>query len=190
MKPGHVLAAVLCALPTGCDCDFALGRPHTFFRYSFRNVLLAPVDGVHEWCRVQRNEALAWDAWKVVRREEGKHTYSRDYAQGFRNGFTDYLTFGGNGDAPPLPPYCYRTPQYETPEGRQAVEDWYTGFRRGVATAQASGLRETITLPIGRAPQPATDPGAVPQPAGRQEDVTPQLPSPTPELPMPRVVSP
>jgi hypothetical protein len=186
MKLGRALILIaLCPLLPGCSY-FDLGRPHTFFRYSLRNVLLAPVDGTHEFMRVQRNQELAWAAWREVSKEEPDHAYSIDYRQGFYDGYTDYLTFGGSGDAPPAPPHYYRTPHYETPEGRQAVRDWFAGFRHGAANACASGQRQPIVLPLGRPPLPSTDPGAM-RSANRRADSL-VLPNPPEDLPPPRML--
>jgi hypothetical protein len=179
MKRSHALAFALFALSPGCDY-FEVGRPHTFFRYAARNVALAPVDATHECLRVDRNRSLGEQIWSDICRKEGRHAYSPDYAAGFVAGFTDFLTYGGSGDAPPLPPHCYRRPQYETPAGRQAVEDWFTGFERGVAEARASGRRENILVPLGRPPLPPTDPGAL---AGPRSESPATLPPPTPEGP-------
>src|SRR5256885_13183468 len=39
---------------------------------------------------------------------------------------------------PPLPPRSYWKTQYESPEGREAVRDWFAGFRFGVAADRKS----------------------------------------------------
>src|SRR5262249_39466700 len=82
------------------------------------------------------------------------HPYSPDFQQGFLCGFADYLYAGGTGNPPPLPPRGYWKSEYETPEGRQAVQDWFEGFRTGAARARASGYRELVTVPISALPPP------------------------------------
>ena len=52
---------------------------------------------------------------------------------------------------PPLPPRYYWRPEYETPPGHQAIEDWSAGFRAGAGVARASGLRELVTVPASTA---------------------------------------
>jgi hypothetical protein len=194
MKFGRILATALFGtlLSGGCCCApdyFDDGRPHTFFRYAFRNIFLSPIDAAHEHERVCRNQQLGWAAWREICKQEGKDAYPPDYASGFIAGYTDYLTFGGSGDPPPLPPHRYRTPQYETPSGRQAVEAWFEGFRRGTGAAQASGYREAILLPLGRAPLPPTVPGAAAWQLGerQRQPFESQQPEAPQELPMPRV---
>jgi hypothetical protein len=186
MKLHRALAVLaVCALPPGCASDFDVGRPHTFFRYGIRNIVLAFVDSDHENLRVRRNRRLAQEAWEEVCQREGD-AFSPDFAQGYRDGFIDYLNFGGKGDVPPRPPHYYWSPQYETPPGRQAVEDWYAGFRRGAGDAIASGMRETIILPLGRPPLQTTDPGRT----LRSGTPSQQPPQPDAVLPMPREVDP
>jgi hypothetical protein len=182
MKLHRALAVLaLCALPPGCASDFDIGRPHTFLRYGVRNVALAVVDADHENLRVRRNRRLAEKAWEEVCQTEGRDAHSLDYAQGYRDGFADYLTFGGSGEPPPVAPHYYRTPQFESPSGRRAVEDWYGGFRRGGGDAIASGLREVIVLPLGRPPLAPTDPGRALQsgtPSGQPPKADAVLPAP------------
>jgi hypothetical protein len=70
---------------------------------------------------------------------------SADEACGFEDGFVDYVIYGGNG-TPPLPPRRYW--KSNRPNGYQAIQDWYNGFRHGAAVAQASGYRECVTIPL------------------------------------------
>jgi hypothetical protein len=72
---------------------------------------------------------------------------SKDYAEGFKDGFIDYLQFGGSGQPPYAPPKRYWGPNYRTPEGYRAIEDWFAGFRHGVTAAKESGYRPWVTLP-------------------------------------------
>jgi hypothetical protein len=133
-----------------------------------------------------RDRAWADHAWAQVRRECPKGAYSHDYAQGFKDGYAHYLFRGGNGEPPPLPPRHYRALRYQTPEGYQAIEDWFAGFRHGAGVAQHSGHRRWITGPSSLAgaeipgPIPVVEPAAygpalppaeviVPPPAGQPE---------------------
>lgn len=73
--------------------------------------------------------------------------FSADYERGYKDGFTDYLDFGGCGEPPPVPPRRYWKNAYQTPEGHQAIQDWFAGFRNGVSDAEASGWRHFATVP-------------------------------------------
>src|SRR5207253_39443 len=65
---------------------------------------------------------------------------------------------------PPLPPACYRAVRYQTPEGYRAIEDWFGGFRHGVAAAREGGYRDYVTGPSSfRAPLPDHSPSAPPE---------------------------
>src|SRR5207237_1248141 len=80
-------------------------------------------------------------------------------AVGFKEGFAEFLYQGGDGEPPPLPPQKYRSIRYQTPEGYQAVEAWFAGYRHGAAEARKSGQRELVTGPSAlRVPSPPLDP--------------------------------
>lgn len=95
-----------------------------------------------------RHCRLAKDAWSTIRQKKSMKRVSHDYAEGFREGFTDFLDAGGTGQPPPLPPRRYWNDRYASPRGRQAVQDWFAGFRYGAAMARASGAREFAMVPL------------------------------------------
>lgn len=95
-----------------------------------------------------RHCRLAKDAWSTIRQKKAMKRVSHDYARGFREGFTDFLDAGGTGQPPPLPPRRYWNDRYASPSGRQAVQDWFAGFRYGAAMARASGAREFAMVPL------------------------------------------
>jgi hypothetical protein len=95
----------------------------------------------------RRDYTLAEESWLVFAQAHPDHPSSPDYSLGFKDGFTDYLYAGGTGEPPPLPPRQYWRITYETPEGHQAIEDWFAGFRLGAAVARGSGYRELVTIP-------------------------------------------
>ena len=72
----------------------------------------------------------------------GKH-----YASGFRCGFAEYLMFGGDAQPPLVPPREYWNVDFETPAGKQAIDEWFQGYRHGAAECQARGNRELTTVP-------------------------------------------
>lgn len=151
----------LCLPSTGC---------HVFW-YGTYNLVEESVRALDERSTCQRNANLAHVAWRRVEEETGSdRTYSADYICGFKQGFADYLDSGGAAEAPPLPPPRYWTVHYQTPEGRQAVADWTTGFRHGALLARDSGFREErVLVPVslrcpGQLTPPLIGPSANPLP--------------------------
>lgn len=94
--------------------------------------------------RHQRMASIAWDQLQSNNDERG---FSEDFAQGFRDGFTDYLNAGGTGEPPPVPPRHYWKGKYQSLQGHQAIQDWYAGFRLGAEVAIESGWRDFIVIP-------------------------------------------
>jgi hypothetical protein len=83
---------------------------------------------------------LAEQAWAHFLAGAGAH--SEDFGRGFKAGFADYLFAGDNPPLSPLPPKCYLKVSYQNPAGYQALEDWFAGFREGVAAGRASGYHQ------------------------------------------------
>jgi hypothetical protein len=106
----------------------------------------------------RRNYKLAEEAWQELAQANPGHPSSPDYVNGFMDGFADYLYAGGTGEPPPLPPRQYWRITYETPEGHQAIQDWFAGFRHGAAIARESGYREGVTIPSSLPSPNAADP--------------------------------
>jgi hypothetical protein len=178
MRIRYVLLLALCAANGGCS---------SFLEDSLRNLSEAPVRGLDELAYCSRNQEEAEEAWQLERRK-GPERYSRDFGAGFVAGYADYLDAGGTGSPPAVPPFRYRLVCYETPEGAQAIEEWYTGFRQGAAAARASGGRAARVIPLSAPPinaladRPRT--GAAAKPA-----VVPPAEAPE-QLPPPRKVEP
>lgn len=100
------------------------------------------------FARKIRDNRLADDAWEQASSIGGP--YSRHYARGFKEGFVDYLSEGGHpsySDVPLLPPRRYWRFYYQSPEGNEAIQDWFAGWRHGVAMAKQSGYRNFVVLP-------------------------------------------
>lgn len=91
---------------------------------------------------------MAKKVWKTFQKKKSIGHFSDDYACGFREGFTDFLDAGGTGQPPPLPPRRYWRDRYANPQGRQAVQEWFAGFRHGAAMARASSAREYAMVPL------------------------------------------
>ena len=89
------------------------------------------------------HDQLARGAWEEFCRLNPGHEFSKDFACGFTEGYADYLSAGGTGEPPPLPPRRY----WAQRDCRQASVDWFAGFRTGAGTAQRSGLRQCVVVP-------------------------------------------
>jgi hypothetical protein len=115
-----------------------------------RTLVIEPVqdwrllDCAEELKRDCKLAAIAWDNFQETCPEA---EFSADFARGFKRGYVDFLYAGGTGEPPPVPPRYYWRAGYETPEGHQAIDDWFKGFRRGAALARASGLRRLVPVP-------------------------------------------
>lgn len=96
------------------------------------------------WRRV-RDKNLAEEAWE---RAQGMapQPYSKHYARGFKEGYVNYLT-GGDGNTPLVPPRRYWSFFYQSPEGNEAIQDWFAGWRHGDAVAKESGYRHLVIIP-------------------------------------------
>ncbi|MCP6768884.1 hypothetical protein NL529_28975, partial [Klebsiella pneumoniae] len=69
-------------------------------------------------------------------------------ADGFVDGFTDYLDAGGVAEPPSVPPNQFRFGKGTSPSGRLAAGRYAEGFTAGAHAARASGLRETSLMPV------------------------------------------
>jgi hypothetical protein len=133
---------VVCAASVGCSA---------FWHSTLRNITEFPIESLDE-CRMKlRNHRRAVEAWRLLA-EGSPHDYSDDFADGFVAGYADYLNNGGNGAPPAVPPFRYRTVKYQTPEGVEAINQWYAGWRHGSLMAKASGMRELELIPLSAPP--------------------------------------
>jgi hypothetical protein len=129
-----------------------------------RNVVHEPLLALDEKVILRRHERLGRLAWDEMVRQYGCQ-FSDDYRDGFIDGFVDYLTYGGcaadcGGEepmVPAVPPPYYRRAKAMSPQGLQASEEWFMGFRHGSSTALASGLRQLVVIPVFDRPKPSTE---------------------------------
>jgi hypothetical protein len=142
-----------------------------------RDVVFEVERASHECLEKVRDERLAASAWNEVQSNH-KGVYSVDYARGFRDGYADYLFAGGTGEPPLLPPRRYWGVGYETPDGVQAIQDWFAGYRHGAAEAEQSGYRQLVRIPLS-SPE-FTELSQLPT---GNEVMAPPLPAPTGPLP-------
>ena len=96
--------------------------------------------------RVAQREArlLAEQAWAE---SPNVGTASPDFENGYHEGFADYLYRGGSGEPPIIPPRGYWHLRFQNHFGKTKTNDWYEGFRAGVADCKARGLRDMWLIP-------------------------------------------
>jgi hypothetical protein len=154
-------------------------------RVAWRDLVEAVDDHREHW----RNRNWAEAAWVEVSCAAIVQEHSDDYAEGFKDGFTAYLDHGGDGEPPLVAPARYRRFRYQTPQGYRAIEDWFAGYRHGVAVARQTGYRRLITGPVG--PPSLPPPPPAPHGPGTAVDQGPPAgPAPTEILPVPRILPP
>lgn len=115
---------------------------------SLRTVLFEPHHYWHYWDehrRLKHHRKLGRQVFAGIVSEEGD-CYSADFADGFVEGFADYLFAGGTGEPPAFPPRRYWKETYANASGQQAVQDWFSGFRYGAEMAMVRGDREHTVL--------------------------------------------
>ncbi len=128
---------------------------------------------------------LANEAWFTMVKGNPEIARSGEFEQGFKDGFADYLYAGGTGEPPPVPPRRLWNLDYRTPQGHQAVDDWFAGFRRGAAKVREGGYREQATIRSSLCRCDDALPSAAPP--GQIEQVRPieVIPTPSPaDLPL------
>jgi hypothetical protein len=163
---------VFCVLCTGCS----------ILQNGTRTLITEPwayCDHSHEHATHSRHLKLAESTWEDLQRCNPTPSCSPDHAQGFKDGFADYLDAGGNGEPPPLPPRRYWKSNYSTPEGHRAIEDWFAGFRHGAAVAARCGYRRFVTVPLAGPPGSAV----LTCPCPPQGGVSPNSPPASPPQP-------
>ena len=163
----------LCMLMTGCQLAKNVVRNLT-------NETKLATEECDEHCRYYK---LAQTHWDLVGKADPHYPGSMDYADGFKEGFTDYLEFGGSGQPPYLPPRRYWGASFRTPEGSRAIEEWFAGFRHGVRVAQETGYRQWVTMPsasgqnsLADHPLAPSDPGKTIAPQRSLPDASNRLP--------------
>jgi hypothetical protein len=127
-------------------------------------------ESVEDFSESVRTRKWAEQAWKHVLENHPEAPDSEDYAEGFKDGYVNCFYRGANGEPPRLPPQRYRQASYRTPEGKQAIEDWFAGYRNGAWVARESGSRQGSAAsaalptpgPVSPLPTPVPDVAASP----------------------------
>jgi hypothetical protein len=171
MRKLSILAfAGVCVFCQGCGLGLQATRVLTY----------RTAEAIEDHKERKRNRDWAEATWNRLSPTVGQLGCSPDYADGFKEGFAEYLFQGGQCHAPSLPPLHYRKIKYQTPEGYRAIELWYAGYQHGASVADEGGFRRLVTGP----PPPSSVPLFT-------EPVVPAVP-PMPALPpvMPHAESP
>jgi len=182
--PSCLLVLLAVAAAGGC----------TVIRNEFRTLVSEPIkygDNVDIIRTTKWNKKLAKEAFAEFEARQSDTPPSPDCRDGFIDGFIDYLTFGGSGAPPVVPPRRYWNLSDRSPAGHSAVQDWFAGFAAGASEAMLSGLREQQTVPSSYVPAV----GANDVPTLGREGYTPQgdqsletLPEPESSQPATRAV--
>ena len=138
-----------CLAPVLGGCHSAYHPPHD---------LVADAHVAHSESQIERHiHRNAREAWLAVRCQYPGRAFTAEFADGFVDGYTDYLDRGGDGQPPAVPPPRYtRHPKYFTPEGHALIQDYFLGFKYGTDVAVATGQRQYLTVPV-LIPEPTTD---------------------------------
>ncbi len=143
-----IAMSAICILNTGCTLSDNL----------LRTSLVQPILYSSYWdLKLERHrfrrlaEVELERARTIARAESDSYScppFSLDHERGFKAGFIDYLTYGGTGTPPPMPPRRYWWSGCDGPLEYGAIQDWYKGFQHGAAVAEATGYRNCVTIPL------------------------------------------
>lgn len=150
-------------------------------------LLLPGCAAIHDYHYCMVHEFRACDAWRQSPDYVARRPATRDYSNGWKRGYFVVST-GGSCEPPVVPPQCYFSPKYQSPEGAEAIHQWYSGFQDGARAAVQSGAPNWHPVPSWTVmtseshdhppfEAPPADPSHV-------------LPPPTPPAPMSRVFTP
>jgi hypothetical protein len=138
MRWRYLLIATSLSLMPGCLLTY----------YIANNLINEPTQAIHNAEICLKTRKLGKSAYKEFIAQHPEWAESDDFEDGFVDGFGDYLDRGGNGSPPAVPPKKYQRNKYFNPEGYQAIDRYFAGFVAGTRTAQESGLRDTLIVPI------------------------------------------
>lgn len=104
-------------------------------------------DEVDRFILDKRNCVLAHSAWLAMKSYYGDIECRHDFGKGFRAGYRDVAS-GGDGCQPTLPPRCYWSVCYQTPDGHCRIMAWFDGFTHGAVAARQDGIDAFSQIPI------------------------------------------
>jgi hypothetical protein len=141
-----ILGLVACC--QGCSTWWSVGRTAIVQPACFP----APVDRLHSYFVYHH---LAKRSFAKYQADHKGEPISRDFAKGYVDGFTRLIEKGGPGNPPAVPPRCYWRVNNRTPDGHDAAQEWFTGFRVGTAAAMETGIRNVTTVATSIPPKQA-----------------------------------
>ena len=174
--------AVVCAagLAPLAGCNLAY--------YAGHNLANEPVMRYDECKLDARLRAEAEACWREVCLQYPARSFTAEFADGFVEGYIDYLDSGGTPQPPAVPPLRYRRSQYLTPQGHARARDYLTGFKYGSEVACATGRRQFLTVPVvlhEPRPEPPLNITRIPPPPAVDAEL-PVTPGPAAPIPAPR----
>lgn len=116
-------------------------------------VVMVSISGCVPWARGIRTIDESVTDWRdfVWGKRAFYQRYGTDasgpFMDGFLEGYHDMLQ-GGDGCLPVVPPRRYWNWKYQSAGGQGAVNDWFEGYRAGVAAAKEDGLANISCVPI------------------------------------------
>lgn len=131
------------------------------FQLAAHNLINEPVTRRDERQLDRRLDAESRETFAEVCRQFPARTFTPEFADGFTDGYVDYLQHGGTPSPPAVPPLRYRRTAYFTPHGHALVKDYMVGFQYGAEVAAATGQRQFLTVPVLLPEQPPDVPLAV-----------------------------
>jgi len=118
------------------------------FESAARNLVNEPLEYLDERKVSHEARSDANRVWQEVCAANPDRTFTKDFANGFKDGYADYLDNGGPGIPPALPPRHYQRSHYLNPEGHALIRDWFAGFQHGIDIAIETGKRGYLTVPV------------------------------------------
>jgi len=109
------------------------------------NILNEPKYALQERRFVRKARALAKESWE---RRQRRVSASDSFAEGYIDGYADFLIAGHTTDPRPTPPKDYLKTSFFTPTQLSKIEDYFAGFSAGAIDAEASGLRHRMVIPV------------------------------------------
>lgn len=129
--------------------------------------------------RVNREASHVWRVCSYAYEDQVYHL--DDFRDGFRAGYAQVLG-GGDVCPPTLPPKKYWSIRYQSQEGRERIDAWFSGHETGVATALQDGVQDEVRIPLspyrraqlqGNGGCPSCFPPMITEPADQYETVPP-----------------
>jgi hypothetical protein len=98
-----------------------------------------------------RNKIWAKMAWQLEKPQYifngAKQPHIIDYGRGFRDGYKDAAS-GGGQRVPLFPPTRYWGTHYQSPTGREEIQAWFAGYERGAKLGTADGVGRWMEIPM------------------------------------------